>query len=154
MYNVRRGIVNYFSNNNLNASSSDDDFKTYPTKIVGFEDNLTSYNAWAANPGFSVAAVDNASVNIVHIWNTCRRSYDSLSGGHGSCTASFADWKARSADHAANFIFQVRNNDYFKGVTTGPRVYFETLMGEYVNLTNYSSRDSTEWQWVDQYNNT
>ena len=153
MYNMRRGIINYFSNN-LNASSSDDDFKTYPTKIVGFEDNLTSYNAWAANPGFSVAAVDNASVNIVHIWNTCRRSYDSLSGGHGSCTASFADWKARSADHAANFIFQVRNNDYFKGVTTGPRVYFETLMGEYVNLTNYSSRDSTEWQWVDQYNNT
>ena len=152
--NLRSALAGYFTANSITDQSSDDAFKLFPVSRVGFRDGLVSYNSWVSNTGFSVDTVDNSSEDIVRVWEACRRSLDSLSGGSGSCSPSYSDWRARAEDRASNFIIQVRSNDYFHGVNSGPRVYPETLMGMTINLHSLSSRDSTYWQWLDQHGNS
>ena len=82
-------------------------FKLFPASKVGFRDTLTSYNSWIGNSGFSVSTVDNASEDIVRVWEACRRSKDSVSGGSGTCSPSYSTWAARAADRASLYISQV-----------------------------------------------
>ncbi|MGC6485023.1 MAG: hypothetical protein ACON4P_05055 [Candidatus Puniceispirillales bacterium] len=151
---LQAALSSYFTNNGLTDQSSDDAFKLFPVSRVGFRESLTSYNQWVLNSGFSVGAVNNASEDIVRVWEACRRSLDNLSGGTGTCNPTYAQWRDRAADRAANNIIQVRSNDYFHGVNSGPRVYTETLMGITINLHDVSTRDSTQWQWTDQNGNS
>ena len=152
--NLQSALRPYFTNNALTDQSSDDAFKLFPVSRVGFRDSLTSYNNWLNNAGFSVSAVDNSSENIVRVWEACRRSLDNMSGGTGLCAPTYAQWKVNAENRASNNIIQTRVNDAFLGVDTGPRVYTETLMGIRINLRDVSTRDSTVWQWTDQYGNS
>ena len=152
--NLRGGLRSYFPNNSITDESSDDAFKLFPVSRVGFRDGLTSYNNWIATTGFSVSDVDNSSENIVRVWEACRRSLDTLSGGAAMCNPTYAQWKTNAENRAANNIIQTRANDAFTGRTDGPRVYTETLMGIVINLHNVSVRDSTQWQWTDQNGNS
>ncbi|MCE2517467.1 MAG: hypothetical protein J4F41_06460 [Alphaproteobacteria bacterium] len=147
--NMRNQLSGYFSSKSITDQSSDDAFKLFPVKKVGFRDTLTSYNAWVNNSGFSVATVDNSSEDIVRVWEACRRSYDTTSGGSGSCTPSYSTWAARAAVQAAADIIQVRYNDF-----SGPRMYFETLMGITVNLQNIATAYLTEFRWNDHTDGT
>ena len=141
---LRNSIRNYFPNNSVTDASNDTTFKQFPVVKAGFKDQMTSYNAWVANAGFSVSAVDNTSEDIVRVWEACRRSRDTLSSGSTNCTPTYAQWAARAADRASNNIVQARHNDM-----SGPRVYTETLMGITFNLQTISTAYSTQWQWLD-----
>ena len=152
--NLQGALRSYFTNNSITDESSDDAFKLFPVSRVGFRDSLTSYNSWIASTGFSVSAVDNSSENIVRVWEACRRSLDTLSGGSATCNPTYAQWKTNAENRAANNIIQTRGNDAFWGRTDGPRVYTETLMGIVINLHDVSVRDSTQWQWTDQNGNS
>ena len=152
--NLQGALRSYFTNNSITDESSDDAFKLFPVNRVGFRDGLTSYNNWMASTGFSVNDVDNSSENIVRVWEACRRSLDTLSGGAALCSPTYAQWKTNAENRAANNIIQTRVNDAFSGRTDGPRVYTETLMGIVINLHDVSVRDSTQWQWTDQYGNS
>lgn len=147
--NLRTTLSSYFTANSITDQSSDNDFKLFPVHKAGFKDTLTSYNAWVNNSGFSVSTVDNASEDIVRVWEACRRSRDTTSGGSTTCTPSYSTWAARAAARAADDIYQVRTNDF-----QGPRVYLETLMGITVNLQNISTAYLTEFRWNDHTNGT
>ena len=142
--NMRSQIRSYFPAKSITDTSSDTVFKQFPVEKVGFKNEMTSYTAWLGNSGFSVSSVDNASEDIVRVWEACRRSLDTLSGGSATCTPTYAAWAARAADRASNNIVQVRHNDM-----SGPRVYTETLMGIAFNLKTISTAYSTQWQWTD-----
>lgn len=147
MATLRKNIGDYFSAQRVTDQSSDDSFKLFPVNRAGFKDGLNSYNAWQANSGFSVATVQSiaAEEDIVRVWEACRRSHDSVSGGYYRCTTSYGAWSARATTQAANNIVQVRHNDF-----SGPRVYFETLMGVQVNLQDFAKEHSTRFRWYDE----
>lgn len=141
--NLRENLLDYFPDKGITDQSSDNAFKEFPVSKVGFKDNLTSYNAWLTNTGFSVSTVDNASEDIVRVWEACRRSRDTLSGGSGTCSPSYATWRSRADNRSANNIIQARFND------GNFRIYVETLMGITYNLNDVSTAYATQWQWLD-----
>lgn len=147
--NLRNDLSTYFSANSITDQSSDTDFKQFPVNKAGFQNAMTSYNAWVANSGFSVSSVDNSSEDIVRVWEACRRSLDTTSGGSATCTPSYATWAARAADRAANNIVQVRNNDF-----SGPRIYYETLMGVVFNIKTIATVTVTQFSWNDHTDGT
>ena len=142
--NMRSQIRAYFPAKSITDTSSDTVFKQFPVAKVGFKDQMTSYNAWLGNSGFSVSAVDNSSEDIVRVWEACRRSLDTTSGGSATCTPTYAEWAARAADRLANNVVQISWND-----GTGIRTYYETLMGVTYNIKNIATAHSTEFQFLD-----
>ena len=145
--NMRSQIRSYFPANSITDTSSDTAFKQFPVVKVGFKNQMTSYTNWLANTGFSVSTVDNSSEDIVRVWEACRRSLDTTSGGSGTCTPTYATWAARAADRASNNIVQVSHND-----GEGIRTYYETLMGITYNIKNIATAHSTEFEYLDANN--
>ena len=141
---MRSQIRSYFPAKSITDTSNDTAFKQFPVAKVGFKDQMTSYTSWLANTGFSVSTVDNSSEDIVRVWEACRRSLDTTSGGSATCTPSYATWAARAADRASNNIVQVSWND-----GSGIRTYYETLMGITYNIKNIATAHSTQFQFLD-----
>ena len=139
--NLRSDLSTYFSTNSITDQSNDDAFKLFPVSKVGFRDTLTSYNSWIGNSGFSVSTVDNASEDIVRVWEACRRSKDSVSGGSGTCSPSYSTWAARAADRASLYISQVNWND------GAHRIYTETLMGVKHYFHQEATKQVTQYQY-------
>jgi hypothetical protein len=149
--NLRKHLEEYFRAQRLTDQSSDERFKLFPVNKVGFKDGLDSYNAWLSNSGFSTTALEQADHevdDIVQAWEACRRSHDPTSGGRFVCMPSYSVWSAHATTRAAANIVQVRHNDF-----AGPRVYFETLMGEHINIQNFATANSTEFGWRDDNQN-
>ena len=146
---LRNDLSTYFTANSITDQSSDTNFKQFPVNKAGFKDNMTSYNSWVANSGFSVSSVDNSSEDIVRVWEACRRSRDTTSGGSTICSPSYATWAARAADRASNNIIQVRSNDF-----SGPRIYYETLMGITFNVKTIATPTVTQFRWNDHTDGT
>lgn len=153
--NLRTNLASYFSTNSITATSSDDAFKLFPVSQVGFRDGMTSYNAWLANSGFSVSTVNDATVNIVLVWEACRRSRDdyddyggtgvcatTVSGGSGVCSSNYSAWVTKAADCATKKVYQVHHNDM-----EGPRVRLETVLGERLVIRNIATREVTQFRY-------
>ena len=154
--NLRTNLASYFSTNSITATSSDDAFKLFPVSQVGFRDGMTSYNAWLANSGFSVSTINDATVNIVLVWEACRRSRDdyddyggtgtcatTVSGGTGICTSNYSAWATKAADCASKKVYQIHHNDM-----SGPRVRLETVLGERLVIRDVATRDVTQFRYV------
>lgn len=153
--NLRTNLASYFSANSITATSSDDAFKLFPVSQVGFSDGITSYNAWLANDGFSIDTINDATVNVVQLWEACRRSRDdyddyggtgacatTVSGGAGICSSNYSAWTAKASDCAAKKVYQVHHNDM-----SGPRVRLETVLGERLVIRNVATRDVTQFRY-------
>ena len=122
---------------------------------VGFSDGMTSYNAWLANNGFSISTINDATVNVVLLWEACRRSRDdyddyggtgacatTVSGGAGVCSSNYSAWTTKASDCAAKKVYQIHHNDM-----SGPRVRLETVLGERLVIRNIATREVTQFRY-------